>query len=196
MDNIQQDCHVLEEYSKIFQDLMLTILQRRALFRAFEESLIGKNISDENPFLKFYAGDYRRSQFADLRKFFDDNKRFPTYKFSFITKHCSDKTILDSHQKLLTEWKEKFKDIANKIDFHLEEGFVAAPVFKKQLDCFIDEVNEYIDKVIEVLVKDGHKISYLMGRKSDSDFLVNWQKEYFDEFKKIVCEQGAIPAVL
>lgn len=196
MNNTQQDCHVLEEYSKIFQDLMLTILQRRALFRALEDSLIDKNISAENPFLKFYAGDYRRSQFADLRKFFDNNKRFPTYKFSFITEHCSDKTILDSHKNLFKEWQDKFEDVANKSDFHVEQGFVAMPVFKKQLDCFIDEVNEYIDKVIEILVKDGYQISYQMGRKPDSDFLVNWQKEYFDEFKKIICEQGAIPAVL
>jgi len=196
MDNTQQDCHVLEEYSKIFQDLMLTILQRRALFRALEGSLNDKNISAENPFLKFYAGDYRRSQFADLRKFFDNNKRFPTYKFSFITEHCSDKTILDSHKNLLKEWQDKFEDIANKSDFHIEQGFIATPVFKKQLDDFIDAVNEYIDKVIDVLVKDGYQISYQMGRKSDSDFLVNWQKEYFDEFKKIVCEQGVIPAVL
>lgn len=188
MENPQQDCHILEEYLKIFQDLMLTILQRRALFRAFESSLIGKNISVENPFLKFYAGDYRRSQLADLRKFFDNNNRYPTYKFSFITEHCFDKTILDSHKNLFKEWKDKFEDIANKSDFHIEQGFVSTPIFKKQLDDFIDAMNNYIDEVIILLVKDGHRISYQMGRKPDSDFLVNWQKEYFDEFKKVICD--------
>lgn len=188
MENEKKDCEKLEKYLEIFQELILVILQRRALFRALESSLIGKNISAENPFLNFYAGDYRRSQFADLRKFFDNNDRYPSYKFSYITKHCSDKNISDDYEKLLKEWQDKFQDIANKNDFHLEHGFISAPVLKKQLDDFIDEINEYIDKVIEVLVKDGCKIGYQTARQPDSDFLVNWQKEYFDDFKKIICE--------
>lgn len=187
MENTEQNCRALEEHLKVFQELMLVILQRRALFRAFEGSLIGKNISAENLFLNFYAGDYRRSQFADLRKFFDNNNRYPSYKFSFITKHCSDKSASDSHQELLKEWQDKFQDIANKNDFHLEPGFIATPVFKKQLDDFIDAVNEFIDDVINIIVKEGCNIGYQTARRPDSDFLVNWQKEAFDDFKKVIC---------
>ena len=69
----------VHEAAEAFQQIMLDVLQRRAIEEALEERAVGKVAADEST-LRMYAADYVGSQLADLRKFFDTGGRAPKIK--------------------------------------------------------------------------------------------------------------------
>ena len=178
----------IEEHASFFQQLMLDILQRRALFRAFESSITGKNILN-NFFISFYATDYIRSQLTDLRKFFETESK--SYKLSSLTNCLVDKTIKNIHTNIFeTKWKTdlswnvSLEDLANKAVMHKEINYISSQLYKVQLDLFIDTMNDFLDKLISALSSENHKVS-LIGRSLDSDFLKNQQEKDFEEYLRI-----------
>lgn len=141
----------------VFHNLMIDILRRRELFRAFEKNLIGKKITPQsNAFISFYIMDYLRGQFIDLRKFFETDGR--SYKISFITDNLISQDSKIAYEKLLTGWKVKFEKQANKRIFHLDKDKDEFPtdVIKKELDLFINDINAFLDDIIISLRKEGH----------------------------------------
>ena len=187
----QRDCKMLEEYMFTFQTIMLDMLQRRSLFRALEESLLGKDGSiADNMFVKFYAADYLRSQLTDLRKFFENDSR--SYKLSFILDHLIDASIKQEHKNMFEnrwkndkEYQNSLMDIANKAFMHKEVGFDAPNGVKKtQLDSFIDDLNIFLNELIGRLTNEDCGVRFL-ERSPDSDFLKNQQKTDFKGFLKV-----------
>ena len=183
-------CKALEEYMMTFQQLMLDILQRRALFRVFENSIIGKDGSiANNMFVRFYAADYTRAQLTDLRKFFETDKR--AYKISFVFNHLADKTdqrkhgdIYEGKWKNDVKWNISLEDLANKAVMHKEINFSSPDLYKNQLDDFIDELNNFLDQLVSSLTRENFEISFL-SRSLDSDFLTNQQEADFNEYLKV-----------
>jgi len=179
-----------EEYTDAFQQLILDILQRRSLFRAFENSIIGVDKSiTKNCFVTFYSIDYTRSQLTDLRKFFETDGR--SYKISSIFSAMSDKTVQRKHKDIFeNEWKSEknwgvsLDDLANKTVMHTERGYSLPDVFKDQLDELIDKLNTLLDELIVCLKKEGISVSCFV-RSPDSDFLKNQQAEDFCEYLKL-----------
>ncbi len=182
--------NMIEEYMSTFQQLMLDVLQRRSLFRAFENSIIGKDGSIENNmFVNFYAADYTRSQLTDLRKFFETDDR--AYKMSSVFDNLTDTTVRQNHKDIYEnkwktdkQWNISFEDLANKAVLHKEINFSSSNVYKVQLDEFIDNLNNFLDELVRILTKEEFKVSFLV-RSLDSDFLKNQQAEDFKEYLKI-----------
>ena len=185
----EDTCNMLEEYMLTFQQLMLDILQRRSLFRAFENSIIGKDGSiANNMFVRFYAADYTRAQLTDLRKFFETDNR--SYKISFVFDHLKDKTVQQKHKDIYENkwkadknWDISLEELANKTVMHKEIGSSPSDIYKNHLDDFIDNLNELLTELVSNLTKEGFKVSYL-ERSLDSDFLKNQQSEDFSEYLK------------
>jgi hypothetical protein len=180
---------MIEEYALTFQQLMLDVLQRRSLFRAFENSIIGKDGSIENNmFVRFYAADYTRAQLTDLRKFFETDNR--SYKISFIFDHLKDKIVQEKHKNIYENswkadknWDMSLEELANKTVMHKEIGSYSPYVYKNHLDGFIDNLNDLLDELVTSLRKEGFEVSYL-ERSLDSDFLKSQQSEDFNEYLK------------
>jgi hypothetical protein len=189
-EKTEQNCKMLEEYIMTFQQLMLDVLQRRSLFRAFENSIIGKDGSIENNmFVRFYAADYTRSQLTDLRKFFETDKR--AYKISFIFDHLVDKKSQQDYNAMYgnkwkndTQWNISLENLANKAVMHKEIDFNSPVLYKNQLDALIDELNTFLDELVRFLTKEKFPVSFL-DRSLDSDFLTNQQQTDFEEYLKV-----------
>ena len=184
----------IEEHTLTFQQLLLDMLQRRALFRAFENSLIGKDGSmGYNLFVHFYAVDYLRAQLTDLRKFFDTDGR--SYRFEVILEHLKSPVFREQYESIKAnkweldeQWQLSLRDLANKAVMHKDlEGVSVEGVFKNQLDEFIDALNVFMDDVVDGLTAEGYKVSYLM-RSLDSDFLKNQQQKDYDEYLKVATQ--------
>lgn len=184
----------IEEHTLTFQQILLDMLQRRALFRAFENSLIGKDGSIEhNLFVHFYAVDYLRAQLTDLRKFFDIDGR--SYRFQIVLDHLKSPIFQKQYDSIKEEkwefdeqWQLSLHELANKAVMHKDlAGISVEGVAKNQIDEFIDALNAYMDDVVDGLTTEGYKVSYLM-RSLDSDFLKNQQQKDYDEYLKVATQ--------
>jgi hypothetical protein len=194
MPPIPSEKEMVESHIQVFQQIMLNILQRRSIFRSLENSIIGKPAEIEsNFFVKFYAFDYLRAQLTDIRKFFENDSK--SYKISTITNNLTDKSMKDTHTEMYTnrwkkddEWEMSLSDLANKMIMHAEIGYLSPDVYTNQLDFFIDELNTFLDELVRAVTAARYNVGYL-DRSPNSDFLVNKQREDFEEFLKIASEQ-------
>ena len=174
----------------IFHELMIVILKRRALFRAFEKKLNGKATKQavlKNAFVSYYTMDYTRAQLIDLRKFFETDGS--SYKVSFLIKSIKDSNLKKEHKKLFKEWKKEFKNQVNKIVAHIDKDYdnMIKEVGKKDMDAFIDKTNLFLDNIIVSIRKNGvltlnKKFRYLNG-----DFLNEDQEKELEQYLKWSC---------
>jgi hypothetical protein len=194
MTPIPSEKETVESHIEVFQQIMLNIVQRRALFRSLENSIIGKPAEIEsNFFVKFYAFDYLRAQLTDIRKFFENDSK--SYKISTITNNLDDKSMKDAHTEMYTnrwkkddEWEMSLSDLANKMIMHAEIGYLSPDVYTNQLDFFIDEVNAFLDGLVGAVTIEGYNVGHL-DRSPNSDFLINKQTEDFEEFLRVASTQ-------
>ena len=129
-------CPILKDECSFFQELMLNILERRVIFKQFEEYLKEKQIEENNDFLSFCHYGYVISQLSDCRKFFDRNSK--AHNFSFVVKHMSDEKIKDEHDKILKKWRNNgLQTIANQHLLHADESAKNLIINMQVLDDFI-----------------------------------------------------------
>jgi hypothetical protein len=98
------------KHTGVFHELMIVILRRRELFRAFEEKLYKKDTEQKitkNAFVSYYTMDYTRAQLIDLRKFFETDKS--SYKVSSLIKSINDPSIKKNTKNYLRNGRKILK---------------------------------------------------------------------------------------
>lgn len=174
----------LRKHLDLFQELMLGILERRAIFCSLEKLMIGKpkNSVEDNSFIKSYTSDYLRSQLADLRLFFERDSK--AYRLSYVTDHCKKDCCKAQHKLIFdTYWKKGsgtlcLEDAANKAIFHREMDFNASSgVAREDLDICIDQLDSFLDQLVSELTTDGYYMSHLV-REIRYDEITNNVKQF------------------
>ena len=176
----------------VFHNLMIDILRRRAIFRAFENNLKNKSTEEKilgNAFVSFYSMDYVRAQLVDLRKFFETDKS--SFKVSTLVKFTENNQLKISHKKLFDDWSIRFKNQVNKIIAHIdiESRFMVKEISKNDIDEFIDKMNYFLDQLIYAFEKTGNKI--VLDRESrdlNGEFLNTEQEDQFREYLNYACK--------
>ncbi len=180
----------IQKHLNTFHNLLIDILRRRELLRIFEENLKGKASEKdvvENWFVSFYTMDYTRGQLVDLRKFFETSGN--SYKIKSLTGHLGDKMVKKMHKEIFRDWKQNFEKLANKLILHIDQDTekIKRDVSKKELDWFINDVNNFFDKIVDTFHKQGNKIIFdKKYRDLNGEFLKNKSEEEFDKYLKIV----------
>lgn len=174
---------IVQEAAEVFQQMMLDILQRRAVEEALEERTIGKVSADEST-LRIYAADYVGSQLADLRKFFDTDGRAFQVKVLTALLPAGSKSQIE-HTRLFGVWKKDYENLANQYYFHRQKGYVnPGSISKKSLNQFIEEMNSFLDILVEDLTKAGYAVSYIV-RKIGSGYFEDIKESANKFFEKI-----------
>lgn len=173
----------IKEGADIFQQIMLDILQRRAVMEAIEQRAMGK-VTEDDTTLKIYAADYVGSQLSDLRKFFETDGR--AYKVTDLTgKLVPGSNAKKEHQALFDIWKKDYEAIANQYFFHRQKGYIAPPgISKAALNLFMGKVNSFLDTLISDLTQAGFEAAYIV-RDIDSGYFTVVKDSADDFFKAI-----------
>jgi hypothetical protein len=151
----------VKDATDVFQQIMLDILQRRAVEEALEERAVGK-VSEDDPTLKIYGADYVGSQLADLRKFFETDGR--SYKVASLTGvlPLGNKTKIE-HARLYGIWKKDYEDLANQYYFHREKGYAnPGGISKAALNSFIEATNSFLDLLVSELTNAHFSVAYVV----------------------------------
>jgi hypothetical protein len=174
----------LNDELKFFQNLLLDILQRRAVFRKFENELKGTKLNQHNDVVWLFWYGYVISQLSDCRKFFDRDSQ--AHSFQFVVGQLTDQSLKDKHGELFEKWKnEGLETVLNKHLLHADQqaGGTKTEVSAKTLDAFIDELEKYIKEIITDLNENHGGISamnydaYLGERENEVDI-------FFGEVRK------------
>jgi len=154
----------------VFQEIMLDVFQRRAIFEAIEERMLGRTLKDETVY-RVYIRDYVGSQLADLRKFFESDNR--SYRIINLTKTLPPRSkARGKHTELFKIWKKDYEDLANKYYFHRERNVIPAKeVIKSKLNYFMDQVSLMLDDLVDDLTSSGQKVNYLERGVNSSYYL-------------------------
>jgi hypothetical protein len=179
----------LNDELAFFQNLLLDVLVRRAVFRKFENELKGRKIAPENDMMWLVWYGYVISQLSDCRKFFDRNGS--VHSFPFVVKHLKEKSLRDRHATLFDKWKnEKLEAVINKHMLHADQAAstIKTEVHIVTLDSFIDDLEKYLGEI----VGDLNKYYQGIGSMNYIAFLGDREREV-DAFFKIVRKnpQGA-----
>lgn len=175
----------LSEEFTFFQNLLLDILMRRAVFKKFEDEMKKTHLTEHNDMVALVWYGYAVSQLSDCRKFFDRDGN--AHSFQFIVRHLKDEALKNKHAKLFGLWKDKkLETVLNKYLLHadMRVGEIKTEVSVQILDSFIDELERYIDQMIDDLAKNHSGISvltydtYLPERAREVDI-------FFEEVRKV-----------
>ena len=179
----------IQEHIFVFYNLLVVILKRRALFRAFERSLINKGLTEEevegNDFVSYYITDYNRGQLIDLRKFFETDDS--SYKISELVSYIKVSPLSDEHRRLYKIWKTKFADQVNKLIAHIDKDSsnLAKEVKKEVVDNFINAADAFLSQLIKELRTKGTLILQDELRDPNGYFLKIEPNEVdFEEYLK------------
>lgn len=162
-----EDLHI-QETAHVLQTTILDILRRRAIMEGLEYRALEKKVPYELS-LRIYGSDYLRSQLSDLRKFFDG--REDVYRTTDLTT-LADPAVKETHEALRDRWRAQFGDLANKYFFHREPGYLPSDGFPGQtLDMFIDDLDIFLNKLVESLTRAGYKVGYIPRDKEHLQIL-------------------------
>ena len=181
----------IQDHLGTFHNLMIFILQRRALFRIFENNLKNKNLDDGtvkgNSFVSFYITGYTREQLVDLRKFFETDDR--SYKISGLVSYVGNLTLEAEYEALKKEWKKSFEVQVNKLIAHIDKDSaeLVKEVAKQDIDSFIDLTNHFLDNVVNGLLGKGWLKIEGAFRDSAGEFLNKDQEDEFKEYLEWAC---------
>jgi hypothetical protein len=179
-----ENCMSLNNELEFFQNLLLDILTRRAVFRKFETELKKTNLTEYNDMVWFVWYGYVISQLSDCRKFFDRDGR--THNFQFVVGHLKDKPLKNRHAELFEQWKnERLETVINKYMLHADQraSEMKTEVHLTALDTFIDDLEKYLKEIVDDLNKNYQGI----GSLGTTGFLVEREHEvdvFFDEIRK------------
>jgi hypothetical protein len=172
---------VLNETFEVFQELLIDILQRQAIWRQFEANLKGLSLKG-NDLIRFIFYGYIISQLSDLRKFFDTDN--DVYQFKLVVKHLQNADLKGYHETLFKQWKSlKMEKIANKHLLHLEKEAMQTEevLLMENLGTFVEQLAIYLRKIEQEIGKNFHKTVQF-----DYDaFLENTKEEVNLFFKEI-----------
>lgn len=157
--NLITDAALREELD-VFQQMMVDIFQRRAVFEGMEDRMRDRTLTDDTTY-RIYVADYVGSQLADLRKFFEQDGR--AYKVSGLIARLpvGNSTKLE-HDRLHDIWKSDYVALANQYFFHRQKG--AAPptsVMKERLNAFIEDMNSMIGVLVSELTAANFDVPFL-----------------------------------
>lgn len=168
-----------------FQNLLLDILTRRAVFKKFEDEMKKTHLTEHNDIMALVWYGYAVSQLSDCRKFFDRDGN--AHSFQFVVRHLKDEPLKNRHTELFTTWKDKkLETVLNKYLLHadMRVGEIKTEVSVQVLNSFIDELEKYIKQMIDDLAKNYSGIGalnydgYLPEREHEVDV-------FFEEVRKV-----------
>lgn len=168
-----------------FQNLLLDILTRRAVFKKFEDEMKKTHLTEYNDMMALVWYGYAVSQLGDCRKFFDRDGN--AHSFQFVVRHLKDETLKNKHAELFGIWKDKkLETVLNKYLLHadMRVSEIKTEVSVKVLNSFIDELEKYIKQMIDDLAKNYSGIGalnydgYLPEREREVDV-------FFEEVRKV-----------
>jgi hypothetical protein len=164
-----------------FQSIMLNLLVRSKIFGAQECLLIDKE--PDQLVIQSIAQGYLLAQIADLRKFFDPNRRGQSYDLSAIIALTLDQKVQKRYDEIKATWEHEYKDIADKVFFHLDKSYTA-PSGKDRhaIEKFIDELNEFLDTMTSSLTAAGYSIAHLMKDRNGA-FLMEVESDAIATFR-------------
>lgn len=151
----------IREGISVFQEIMLDILQRRAVEEALEQRAIGK-IPEGDSTLNIYVADYVGSQLADLRKFFETDGRSHQIITLTATLPVGSKSK-QKHMRLHGIWKKDYEDLANQYYFHRQKGYAnPGGISKSALNSFIEDINSFLELLVTELTDAGFSVAYVV----------------------------------
>lgn len=157
--NLVTDAALREELD-VFQQIMVDIFQRRAVFEGMEDRMLDRTLADDTTY-RIYIADYVGSQLADLRKFFEQDGR--AYKVSnLIGRLPIGNATKTEHDRLHDVWKSDYVALANQYFFHRQKG--AAPptsVMKARLNAFMEDMNSMIETLVGELTAANYDVASL-----------------------------------
>lgn len=168
---------------EVFQQIMLDILQRRAVEEALEESATGKVPVDDST-LRICAADYVGPQFGDLRKFFETDGR--SYQIKALTAVLpAGSRVQQEHSRLFGIWKKDYEDLANQYYFHRQKGYAnPGSTSKSALNSFIEDVNSFLTLLVSDLTDAGFSVAYVV-REIDSGYFKDIKDSANEFFGKL-----------
>ncbi len=182
---LKKVCSDLNQELDFFQEILLDILIRQAVFKKINIKLKQTTLSNTNDVFLLISYGYIISQIADLRKFFDPDIR--AHQFSFITCHLSSKKFIKKHENIHKFWKEKnLEAIANKRLLHADKDFDQQKMTAtfSDIDTLIKKIEKYMKEIIVDLDKNYKDITTL----DYGDYLSEREKEvntFFEEIKQV-----------
>jgi hypothetical protein len=180
----QENCMSLNDESVFFQNLLLDIMTRRAVFRKFESELKKTKLTTYNDIVWLVWYGYAISQLSDCRKFFARDGK--AHSFQFVVRHIKDESLKNRHAELFEKWRsDKLEAIINKHMLHADQGAdgTKPEVSVTVLDAFIDNLEKYLKDIIAHLNINYQGISslnydaYLGDRELEVD-------TFFSEIRK------------
>lgn len=173
----------IDEVADIFQQIMLDVLQRRAVWEALEGTAVGK-VAANDATLVILAADYVGSQLSDLRKYFDTDNR--VYQIAGLTKILPlGSKSQQEHVRLFAVWRQDYQELANQYYFHRQRGYInPGSTSKSNLNRFIEEVNLFLDTLIKELCSAGHKVAYT-ERQKDKGYIKDVKDSAADFFDRL-----------
>ena len=182
---MSDNCMELNNEFTFFQNLLLDILTRRAVFRKFENEMKKTHLTEHNDMMSLVWYGYAVSQLSDCRKFFDRDEN--AHSFQFVARHIKDEPLKKRHTELFEIWKnKKLETVLNKYLLHADQRVseIKTDVSVKILDEFIDNLEKYIKQIVDNLTKNYSGISslnydtYLPDREREVDV-------FFEEVRKV-----------
>ncbi|HEX8946902.1 MAG TPA: hypothetical protein VF829_01675 [Candidatus Paceibacterota bacterium] len=180
----KERCMELNNEFIFFQNLLLDILTRRAVFKKFEDEMKKTHLTEHNDMMSLVWYGYTVSQLSDCRKFFDRDGN--AHSFQFIVRHLKDDVLKKKHGELFDTWKnEKLETVLNKYLLHadMRTSEIKTEVSVRALDSFIDQLEKYIKAMVDDLSKNYSGIGaltydgYLPDREREVDI-------FFEEVRK------------
>lgn len=164
-----------------FQSIMLDLLVRSKIFRAEECLLIDKH--PDQLIIQAIAHGYLLTQVADLRKFFDPNRRNQSYDLAAIVALTSDPKIQARYNELRANWEQEYRDLADRVFFHRDRSY-SPPLGtdRHSIERFIDSLNEFLDHLVSSLNEGGHAVSHL-DRNPNGSFLMDVESDAIATFR-------------
>ena len=180
------NCMSLNDELSFFQNLLLDLLTRRAVFKKFENEMKKTHLTESNDMMLLVWYGYIISQLSDCRKFFDRDGN--AHSFQFVVRHIKDEPLKKKHEGLFGTWKDKkMETVLNKYLVHADHRFseINTEISVKILDEFIDDLEKYIKEIVDNLTENYLGISSLIY----DTYLPDREREvekFFEEVRKVV----------
>ncbi len=178
----KDDCQKLNNEFVFFQNILMDILIRRAIFKKFEDEMKKTHLTEHNDMMALVWYGYTISQLSDCRKFFarDDD----AHSFQFVVCHIKNEVLKKEHKTLFIFWKEEdLETVLNKYLLHANMRFrdIKTEVHVRVLDLFIDKLEKYIESIKDDLLKNYSGISVV----GYGNFLLEREREVDVFFKEV-----------
>lgn len=182
---MSDNCMELSSEFTFFQNLLLDILTRRAVFKKFEDEMKKTHLTEHNDIMSLVWYGYAVSQLSDCRKFFDTNGN--AHSFQFVVRHIKDEPLKRKHKALFEVWKnKKLETVLNKYLLHADQRVseIKTEISVKILDEFINDLEKYIKQIVDDLNRNYSGIgsltydTYLPDREREVDV-------FFEEVRKV-----------